>query len=155
LLGVSDGFCGFDHEPHEGGSTVHDGRTKKVETSFPERGEEFLARHRASLIMVSGPAAGSEWPLEGARTVAGRSDKATVELDDPSVSLEHAAFELDDKGFGVRDLASTNGVRVNGKPVLAAALSHGDRIELGECELRYVIEERPVEARTWSLEETA
>ena len=134
---------------------MHDGRTKKVETSFPGRGEGFLARHRATLIMVSGAAAGTEWALEGARAVAGRSDKATVELDDPSVSLEHAAFELDDNGFGVRDLASTNGVRVNGKPVLAAPLSHGDRIQLGECELQYVVEERAVEGRTWSVEETA
>ena len=64
-------------------------------------------------------------------------------------------LELDDNGFGVRDLASTNGVRVNGKPVLAAPLSHGDRIQLGECELQYVVEERAVEGRTWSVEETA
>lgn len=105
--------------------------------------------------MVSGPAAGTEWTLEGARAVAGRSDKASIELDDPSVSHEHAAFELDGAGFGVRDLASTNGVRVNGKPVLSVALCHADRITLGDCELRYVVEERAVEARAWSVEEIA
>lgn len=94
-----------------------------------------------------------EFALEGARAIAGRSEKAEIHIDDGSVSSEHAAFELDAKGFGVRDLASTNGVLINGKEVLSGALEHGDRIRLGDCELQYVVEERTRSPKAWSLEE--
>ena len=134
---------------------MHDGRTRKVEGKAPARVVAFLGAHRASLTMISGPAAGTEYPLEGARAVAGRSEKAEIHIDDDSVSLEHAAFELDANGFGVRDLASTNGVRVNGEPVLCTALAHGDRIRFGECELQYVVEERARAPQAWSVEEEA
>ncbi|MAG29657.1 MAG: hypothetical protein CL908_02040 [Deltaproteobacteria bacterium] len=134
---------------------MHDGRTRKVDLVEPGKSLAFLEAHRASLTMVSGSTAGSEFALEGARSVAGRSSKAQIQLDDGSVSLEHAAFELDGHGFGVRDLASTNGVQVNGKPVLSAALQHGDRVRLGDCELLYVVEERTRPLRTWSVEEDA
>jgi len=134
---------------------VHDGRTKRVEAEFSEQRGNFLASHSATLIMVSGPAAGMEWTLEGARSVAGRSEKAAIELDDRSVSLEHAVFELGAEGFRVRDLASTNGVMVNGQPILSSALAHGDRIQLGDCELRYVVEDRPEKPTAWSVEDGA
>ena len=134
---------------------MHDGRTKKVETVFADQRGDFLARNCATLIMVSGHAAGMEWTLEGARSVAGRSSKAAIELDDPSVSVEHAIFELSADGFGVRDLASTNGVLVNGQPTLSTGLVHGDRIRLGECELQYVVEERPSKPSAWSVEDGA
>ena len=130
---------------------MNDGRTKKVEMEASDRRGDFLARHCATLTMISGPAAGMEWTLVGARAVAGRSAKAAIELEDRSVSVEHAVFELSESGFGVRDLASTNGVRVNGKPVLSTGLEHGDRIRLGDCELQYVVEERPEPSTAWSL----
>ncbi|MBJ18434.1 MAG: FHA domain-containing protein [bacterium] len=134
---------------------MHDGRTKRVEADFSDRAGDFLANHCATLIMASGPAAGMEWSLHGARSLAGRSPKAAIELDDRSVSLEHAVFELTGSGFGVRDLASTNGVRVNGEQALSAGLEHGDRIQLGDCELRYVVEDRPKKPKAWSVEDGA
>jgi pSer/pThr/pTyr-binding forkhead associated (FHA) protein len=134
---------------------MHDGRTRRVEPLEPERVSEFLERHQVSLTVIKGPSAGTEWKLEGSRTIVGRSDLAGIRLDDPSVSSEHAAFELDARGFGIRDLASTNHVVVNGKEVLSAALEHGDRIRLGECELQYVIEDRAPRVKTWSVDQDA
>ncbi len=134
---------------------MNDGRTKKVEMDVPGRAMDFMASHCVTLILVSGPAAGMEWKLEGARSVAGRSKKAAIELDDQSISQEHAVFELGADGFGVRDLASTNGLRVNGKPVPSAGLEHGDRIQLGDYELQYLVEDRPEKPIAWSVEEEA
>jgi pSer/pThr/pTyr-binding forkhead associated (FHA) protein len=85
----------------------------------------------------------------------GRSSEAQIQIEDASVSSEHAAFELDHQGFGIRDLASTNHVRVNGAEVLSSALKHGDRIQLGECELQFVVESRTPTAKTWNVEEDA
>ena len=131
---------------------MHDGRTRKVETVDPGPDPVFLERHRASVTVLGGVGAGTEFALEGARTTAGRSPKAEIRLDDSSVSLEHATFELDAHGFGIRDLASTNGVRVNGDEVLSAPLAHGDRIRLGDCELQYVVEDRAAAPKSWSVE---
>lgn len=134
---------------------MHDGRTRRVEPLQPELVPEFLARHQITLTVISGPNAGTEFKLEGSRTIVGRSDTADIRIQDPSVSSEHAAFELDARGFGIRDLASTNHVLVNGKEVLSANLEHGDRIRLGACELQYVIEERAPRVKTWSLDPDA
>jgi two-component system cell cycle response regulator len=134
---------------------MHDGRTRKVDSLEPERLEPFLTLHRASLTILRGPAAGTEYSLERKRAILGRSAKAEIQIDDPSISSEHVAFELDIDGFGIRDLASTNGVLVNGAAILASALKHGDRISLGECELQYVIEDRSPQAKSWSMEEDA
>lgn len=134
---------------------MHDGRTRKVETVGPEGPRPFLEDHQASLIITRGPAAGSEFALDGARTIIGRGESTQIRIDDPSVSSEHAALELDAKGFGIRDLASTNHVLLNGAEVLSADLKHGDRVQLGECELQYVVEARTKQARTWDVGEDA
>jgi pSer/pThr/pTyr-binding forkhead associated (FHA) protein len=134
---------------------MHDGRTRRVESVGPDKPKPFLDLYRASLIITRGPAAGTEFALEGARTIVGRAPGTQIQIDDPSVSSEHAAFELDGQGFGIRDLASTNHVLLNGAEVLAADLKHGDRIQLGECELQFVVEKRTQKAKTWDLGEDA
>jgi len=134
---------------------MHDGRTRKVDSIEPERLEPFLTLHRASITILRGPAAGSEYTLEKRRSILGRSAEVEIQIEDPSVSSEHVAFELGADGFGIRDLASTNGVQLNGANILAADLKHGDRISLGECEFQYVIEDRTPETRSWSVEEDA
>lgn len=131
---------------------MHDGLTRKVNSVEPMAVPAFLEAHRASLTIMGGPMAGMEFELTGMRTILGRSAKAGIRLDDDSISAEHASLELDAHGFGVRDLASTNGVRVNGKEVLSQSLEHGDRIQLGAFELQYVLEHRTPRAKTWSLE---
>ena len=134
---------------------MHDGQTRQVKPLEPERTETYLENHRVSVTVLRGPAAGTEFELGGKRAIVGRSPEAQIQIDDASVSSEHAAFELDTQGFGIRDLASTNHVLVNGAEVLSSALKHGDRIQLGECELQFVVESRSPHAKTWKLEEGA
>ena len=134
---------------------MHDGRTRQVESLETKRTEDFLEEHRASVTIIRGPAAGTEFELEGKRTIIGRSSEAQIQIDDASISSEHAAIELDNQGFGIRDLASTNHVLVNGAEVLSSALKHGDRIQLGECELQFVVEDRTRRAKTWNVDEDA
>ena len=128
---------------------MRDGHTRRVQSS--DDAGDFLESNRASLTLLNGPAAGSEYELEQARVLIGRSGAAGVLLADRSVSHEHAAIELGSDGFGIRDLASTNGVSVNGARVDACDLKHGDRIAVGECELQYVVEPRG-DGRSWKLE---
>jgi len=134
---------------------MHDGRTRKVDSVDPGQTHAFLEEHRASVTITRGAAAGTEFELDGKRTIIGRAAGVQIQLDDASVSSEHAAFELDNQGFGIRDLASTNHVLVNGAEVLSSALKHGDRIQLGDCELQFVIEDRKPQTKTWNVEEDA
>ncbi len=133
---------------------MHDGRTRRVESDAATGSPPFLEDHDVSLTVLTGPAAGMEFALDSPRVIAGRSDRARIRLDFDSISAEHAAFELDENGFGVRDLASTNGVQVNGKEVLSHGLTHGDRVRLGECELQYVLVERDRGPKAIQIDET-
>ena len=101
----------------------------------------FLARVRVTIVQVSGGAAGSEHRLMSARLTLGRGPDVDLAFDDPAMSREHAALELADEAYRLLDLGSTNGVLVNGAPVTAADLKHGDRFQLGDHVFQYVLEE--------------
>ena len=129
---------------------MRDGCTRRVQADRDTK--QFLEHNQVSLTVLIGPAAGSEWVLDQRRILIGRSRSAGVRIDDSSVSHEHASIELASSGFAIRDLASTNGVRVNGATVEASDLKHGDRIEVGGCELQYVVQPREA-GRTWQLDD--
>jgi pSer/pThr/pTyr-binding forkhead associated (FHA) protein len=96
----------------------------------------------ARLIIVSGPGAGTEHRLEGGRISIGRDPANTIVIGDSLVSKRHAEIIRDeDGGHRIVDVGSSNGTLVNDRQAVDHRLSHNDRIELGECLLRFVIEE--------------
>ena len=121
---------------------MKDGRTRQLELHEVGQKAGFLTTHSAAIVFAAGPLGGTEHLLEKERVTLGRGPGVDVLLDDASVSHQHAAFELAGKGFRIRDLGSTNGVRVNGSRVAAADLKHGDRLEIGAVSFRYVVEPR-------------
>jgi len=131
---------------------MKDGRTRQVPVSRSERRDGYLATHAVSLVFASGPLAGSEVALERPRVTVGRGSGVEVVVDDPSISHQHAALELGTGGYRIRDLGSTNGVVVNGARMALAELKHGDRIALGQIELRYVVERRAAAPKTHAVE---
>jgi pSer/pThr/pTyr-binding forkhead associated (FHA) protein len=104
--------------------------------------EEFFQRFSVTLVMTEGKATGSEFVLDRESVVLGRGPGVDLNFDDTSMSRAHASFELTQDGFRVRDMASTNGVHLNGTRVQSAELKHGDRLELGEHCFQYLVEER-------------
>jgi pSer/pThr/pTyr-binding forkhead associated (FHA) protein len=58
-------------------------------------------------------------------------------LTDPSISTHHAQLLLEGDTYRLKDLDSTNGTRVNGKPVTETVLRFDDRIRFGAAEARY------------------
>lgn len=69
----------------------------------------------------------------------GRSRDCDVVLSDPNVSRHHAEVRPGgETGWTVRDLGSTNGVRVNGRPIRGEqALHGGDELELGTAPVTF------------------
>ncbi|MEI6562408.1 MAG: FHA domain-containing protein [Verrucomicrobiota bacterium] len=72
--------------------------------------------------------------LTEASVSVGRTDESAIHINDPSISVHHAEFVLSGGEYVLRDLGSTNGIRVNGKPVNDAKLCPGDRIRFGSVE---------------------
>ena len=74
----------------------------------------------------------SELNVEASRLVLGRDASADVVLNDAWVSRYHALLIRDAQCLWLADLHSTNGTRVNGKPVRMHRLQHGEVIRLGQ-----------------------
>jgi pSer/pThr/pTyr-binding forkhead associated (FHA) protein len=67
----------------------------------------------------------------------GRGADNTIVVNDPSISTHHAQLLLEGDTYRLKDLDSTNGTRVNGKPVTETVLRVDDRIRFGATEARY------------------
>ncbi len=79
--------------------------------------------------------------FDKSRVVLGRSRDADFRLDDPNVSRRHAVLYWEDGGMFVKDLRSTNGTLLNGRPVTSSPLHDGDIITVGACTI--VVETEP------------
>ncbi|MBI2897356.1 MAG: GGDEF domain-containing protein [Deltaproteobacteria bacterium] len=91
-----------------------------------------LRKDRACLIVITGGAVGELHPLDRPVTVMGRGREADVRIDDGGISRRHArVVRLEEGGFVLEDLGSTNGTFVGEKPVERHDLVDGDRIGLG------------------------
>jgi hypothetical protein len=69
--------------------------------------------------------------------VIGRSRECDLVLDDPNVSRRHAELRREDGGWAVRDLGSTNGIKLNGQRSRGGRLNPGDEITLGLSRLTF------------------
>lgn len=78
-----------------------------------------------------------EYPLDKERISVGRKAHNDIQLDDPTVSGEHAVFLVLQNVY-VEDMNSTNGVVLNGKKVNRRQLNHGDVIHIGQHEFKFV-----------------
>ena len=67
----------------------------------------------------------------------GRGPDNAIVINDPSVSARHAQLQLAGETYRLKDLGSTNGTQVNGKPVTETLLSFDDRVRFGAAEARF------------------
>ena len=91
-------------------------------------------------LIVSDGQARRELLLEGTLTV-GRDPECEISHADPRLSRRHAEFVPTPDGVVVRDLASRNGLKVNGKSAHEALLHAGDLVEVGVLALQLVDDE--------------
>lgn len=91
------------------------------------------------LVMVAGPAVGSEYLLSDTPLSLGRAEECGISINHPSVSRFHAEIRPIGKGrYEITDKGSSNGIRVNTIDFRRTLLEHGDLIELGDVRLRFV-----------------
>jgi pSer/pThr/pTyr-binding forkhead associated (FHA) protein len=92
----------------------------------------------ARLVMVSPPTPGAEFALSRPRLRIGRAEDLEIWVNHRSISREHAEVAVENGAVYIRDLASANGVRVNGVDTKQGPVRSGDVIELGQVRFRMV-----------------
>lgn len=90
---------------------------------------------KGELVPVGG---GDPIPLIRDVMTVGRRESCDIRLNYPNVSSEHCEFTFDSGYWIVRDLGSTNGIKVNGNRILKKVLHPGDEIRIAKH--KYIIE---------------
>jgi serine/threonine-protein kinase len=90
------------------------------------------------LEVTAGPHRGLKFEYAQHDTLlVGRGTAANLQLiDDPHFSRHHFLLEFNPPRVYLRDLGSSNGTRVNGKPVTESFLAEGDEIAGGKTRIR-------------------
>ena len=89
---------------------------------------------------------GSDISLDRSMVVVGRHPLCDVRLDSLRISRHHCCMTQDKDELVVRDLGSTNGIRINGERVERGRLRPGD--ELSIAHIRYRLENGVVQEMT-------
>jgi hypothetical protein len=126
---------GAEEEPSQGDH----GHTMVYSTSdrLSEPLREPDPRRRSARVRVDGRTS----VLASGGAVLGRSREADIQVDDQNVSRKHAEVRPSGASWTVRDLGSTNGVKVNGRRIQGAqSLRSGDTITLGTSDIVFELE---------------
>jgi len=82
--------------------------------------------------------AAKSYKLTKSPTILGREVSCDIVITDANISRQHAKFTQDAVGtWKITDLNSTNGSKLNGRPVTSALLRDGDQISVGITVLEF------------------
>lgn len=107
---------------------------QEVDELLNETGDGESSSECARIRGVSAAVSGQTFAMTTASVVVGRSDRCGIQLDDSSVSSEHARLVNDSDGWRVVNLLSTNGTFVNDNKISSSPLADGDRVRFGGVE---------------------
>ncbi len=112
-------------------------RSKTVVTVISKIAEKPTSRD-ACLVVIYGLELGRKYNLESANIIIGRSSKCDIQIDQESVSRNHAKIINTGKSIILRDLGSTNGTYVNDQLIDEYVLRDGDLIKIGRTIFKFL-----------------
>jgi len=89
----------------------------------------------AKLLLKSGTGQIQELPLKSGLSRIGRNSENDIQIEHASVSSFHCQITCAADSIVVKDLGSTNGTFVDGKPIQEASLTNGQRLQFGLVEM--------------------
>jgi hypothetical protein len=92
---------------------------------------------RVTITVPGGIPQPYRFQLDHPPVVFGRSEDCDITIDSASISSRHAQMARVHGGFELRDLDSTNGMKVNGQPMAVVNLRDGSSIELGDVAFHF------------------
>jgi hypothetical protein len=115
-------------EPEPGATMIY--KPKAAPTEAVSAEELGMERELVSLTVN-----GTRHEVKQRRLVIGRSRDCDIQLSDANVSRRHAELRQEGASYWIVDLASTNGIEVNGKRVKRAKLRDGDKVTMGSTDV--------------------
>ncbi|MGE3631548.1 MAG: diguanylate cyclase [Sandaracinaceae bacterium] len=109
-----------------------------VITKAPQ-GADAEGPREGCLVIIYGDDLGRRVPLGAEPTVLGRSSKCDVQLDQESVSRNHARITRNRANYVIHDLGSTNGTYVNDELVDEVVLRDGDLVKVGRTIFKFIV----------------
>jgi pSer/pThr/pTyr-binding forkhead associated (FHA) protein len=91
--------------------------------------------------------------LDRKSVTLGRGSDNDIAIDCGSVSVRHAEMRRISGGYELRDLGSTNGIKIDGERRIVIPLRNGIPVTLGDVEFDFLLTDEELE--TLSLEELA
>jgi diguanylate cyclase (GGDEF)-like protein len=119
------------------GRSMSSARSKTVVTVISKISERPAGKD-ACLVVIYGLELGRKYNLESANVTIGRSSKADVQIDQESVSRNHARIINAGKSIILRDLGSTNGTYVNDQLIDEYVLRDGDFVKIGRTIFKFL-----------------
>jgi len=96
----------------------------------------------ARLDVVHGPGLSkSSYAIPPTGLTLGRSETRDVVVPDPASSRHHCSVFFQDGQYILRDMGSANGVFINAYRVKESVLTDGDQLQIGNTELRFVLDD--------------
>jgi len=112
-------------------------KTKTVVTVISKISERPVEQGSA-LVVIYGLDLGRKFDLTSQETIIGRSSKADIQVDQESISRNHAKLVLGERVV-IRDMGSTNGTYVNDELVEGDHKLHsGDLIKIGRTIFKFI-----------------
>ena len=100
-----------------------------------------------AIVVLSGPSKGEKLILSDADFSIGRESASSLCLNSKPVSRQHAVIRSTGfEQFVITDLDSRNGIFINAVPVKERKLEHGDRIQIGDALLLFLLDDSDAEA---------
>jgi diguanylate cyclase (GGDEF)-like protein len=112
-------------------------RSKTVVTVISKISERPVGKD-ACLVVIYGLELGRKYNLDTTNIVIGRSSKSEIQIDQESVSRNHAKIINTGKSIILRDLGSTNGTYVNDQLIDEYVLRDGDFIKIGRTIFKFL-----------------
>lgn len=94
--------------------------------------------------------------LDRQSVTLGRGSQNDIVVDCPSVSVRHAVMERVEGGYRLRDVGSTNGIKLDGQILETIRLRHGLSVRIGDVAFDFTLsdDEREALAREVPQEES-
>jgi len=102
----------------------------------------------AKLVIQNQGMTGRSHELNVDRTTIGRVEDNTFQIADASVSSHHCEVHLRGSDIVIRDLNSTNGTFINDNKIEESVLKPGQKLRLGQVELKLEVEGAPAVSST-------
>ena len=119
------------------GSLANDVKNKTVITVVSRISDKPVAKE-ACLVVIYGQDLGKKYNLDQPSLIVGRSSKCDVQVDQESVSRNHAKIINTGKTIILRDLGSTNGTYVNDELIDEYVLQDGDLVKIGRTIFKFL-----------------